>query len=161
MVRSLIIPSSIGSVDSGNTWHLIVSLALNLPSARGGGGAVSIDPLTQPMQEVDFANSQYYSDYKIQFDNVKSDAEANSMQVAEVQLLGTTAASQGPILSVTSSVSGGTGTITITSDQAGNVYGATALNGMWTLVGPITAGGSVMIDITPARPAAFYGVVAP
>jgi hypothetical protein len=140
---------------------LIESTLLNLPDARGSGGAASTDPLVEPMQEIDFANSVYYTEYKVQFTNDKDNAAANSMQVAEVQLLGTAAATGGAALSVTSSISGGTGTLTISSDAAGNLYSATALDGTWTLVGPISAGGNVVIDVTPSTPAAFYRVVSP
>jgi hypothetical protein len=145
-----------GSVNGGTNWHLIVSTSLNLPDARTPA-AVAVNPLTQPMQEILFANDLPYTEYKVQFTNVKLASGANSMQLAEVQLLGT----QGPRLSTLSAVSGGTGTLTITSDESGELWSATALNGTWTDAGPITAGVGVVINITPAQTAVFYRVVAP
>src|ERR1019366_5155509 len=42
----------------------------------------------QVLQEVDFANSTPYTTYRVTINNVRDDANANSMQIAEVQFLG-------------------------------------------------------------------------
>lgn len=66
------------------SFTLIASGALSLPAGRNSGGAT---PLNDTFSEtVTFANSTAYTTYAVIFPTVKDAANANSMQVAEVQL---------------------------------------------------------------------------
>ncbi len=146
-----------GSND-GTNFAPIASGDLALPDARNAAGA-TIDPLTQALQEVRFANSTPYKTYRLLFPHVKNDATANSVQVAEVELLGTVAtAGTGATLTIASS--GGTGaSLTITSSVPGELQSTTALfpNGTtaWTDEGPIN-GSKTVAATSQAR---FYRVL--
>jgi len=65
---------------------------LALPAGRNPGGLppadIAIDPLVHFNQEVSFANATAYSSYRLTFPTLKDAALANSMQIAEVELLG-------------------------------------------------------------------------
>ncbi len=68
---------------------MISSGSLALPEGRNAGGNIPVDPATHHNQTVLFANSAWYTSYRITFPTLKDAAAANSMQIAEVQLLGT------------------------------------------------------------------------
>ena len=72
----------------GGPWTRIASGALNLPSGRNLGGGIPINPATQFNQLVTFANSVPYTSYRVTFPTLKNASAANSMQIAEVELLG-------------------------------------------------------------------------
>jgi hypothetical protein len=81
-----------GSNDSINgPWTNIAASVLALPDGRNpGGNAVSIPPsgnLSAFNQTVLFANSQSYDHYRVIFPTIKNEIAANSMQIAEVELL--------------------------------------------------------------------------
>lgn len=80
-----------GSND-GVQFTLISEGALALPSTRNPGGlppnAIPIDPLVHANQELSFANDNAYTSYRLTFPTLKDAAAANSMQIAEVELLG-------------------------------------------------------------------------
>jgi len=76
-----------GSNDGGSSYTVISSGPLALPSDRNNGG-FAVDPLTQPMQQVSFANGAGYTTYRLSFTHVKNAAGANSCQIGEVELLG-------------------------------------------------------------------------
>jgi len=76
-----------GSND-GVEYSVISQGDLALPDGRNPGGAVPIDPLTQFLQEVSFTNDDAYSIYRVTFPTLKNAQAANSMQIAEVELLG-------------------------------------------------------------------------
>ena len=65
---------------------LLGSGSLALPDSRNGGGAAALDDANA--QFVAFGNSTGYESYMIVFPTVKDEAGANSMQIAEIQLLG-------------------------------------------------------------------------
>jgi hypothetical protein len=73
------------------SWLAIASGNLALPSGRNAGGnAVVIPPegnLAAFNQEVTFANTTAYKHYRVVFPTLKDAASANSMQIAEVELL--------------------------------------------------------------------------
>jgi hypothetical protein len=73
-------------------WTVIASGNLALPSGRNpGGAAVSIPPegnLAAFHQEVSFSNDIAYEHYRVVFPTLKDAVAANSMQIAEVELLG-------------------------------------------------------------------------
>lgn len=81
-----------GSND-GSTWTTIsggpLTGTLMLPTARGGTGSTPLDPMTQPLTEVDFANATVYKQYRVTIPYNIDPAGNALMQVAEVQLLGT------------------------------------------------------------------------
>src|SRR4029453_11305425 len=77
-----------GSVSGlGGPWTTIASGALTLPFGRNAGG-VPINPLTQVNQLIEFPNNVPYTSYRVTFPTLKDAAAANSMQIAEVELLG-------------------------------------------------------------------------
>ncbi|MCA9211658.1 MAG: PEP-CTERM sorting domain-containing protein [Planctomycetales bacterium] len=81
-----------GSNDSiGGPWEAISSGAVMLPSARNpGGNAVMIPPsgnLGASYYEVLFDNADTYDHYQVLFPTLKDAEAANSMQIAEVELL--------------------------------------------------------------------------
>ncbi|MDB4808228.1 PA14 domain-containing protein [Verrucomicrobia bacterium] len=81
-------------------------------------------------QEVSFDNSTAYTTYQLVFPTVANADAANSMQIAEIELLGTAAEAQpepeAPALSI---VNNGDGTITVTFE--GKLEAAASVNGPW------------------------------
>lgn len=75
-----------GSND-GTNFTTIASGALTLPDDRNPGG-LNIDPIALVNQEVDFANTQGFTTYRVSFNHVKNGINNNLLQVAEVELLG-------------------------------------------------------------------------
>ena len=141
-----------GSND-GTTFTLISSNRLSLPDARNAA-ALALEPLTQGVQEVRFSNSVPYRSYRLLFHDVKNNTTANSMQIGEIELLGSAA---GNIASV-SVTRGAAGSLTITSTQPGILQAASELRStgtVWTEVGAID--GSVTVSTTAA--ARFYRVL--
>jgi hypothetical protein len=78
-----------GSND-GTSFAAIASGNLSLPNERNPAGS-PLDPLTEPMQQVSFSNKVSYTAYRLTFSHVKNPAGANSCQIGEVELLGTSA----------------------------------------------------------------------
>ena len=83
---SYILEGSLTGTDG--PWTVISSGPLALPSTRNVGGAVSINPATHAHQLVDFPNGAGYTSYRVTFPTLKNAGSANSMQIAEVELLG-------------------------------------------------------------------------
>ena len=77
-----------GSLDGVN-FTTISSGVLALSDVRNENLTDPIDVTDQILQEVDFVNSTGYNSYRVTFNNVKTNASAASLQVSEVQLLGT------------------------------------------------------------------------
>jgi hypothetical protein len=111
---------------------------------------------------VSFSNSASYLAYRVTFPTVSNASTANSMQVAEVQLLGTrTGVAQSlafnPHPLSLERAAGGKVTITF----SGVLQSATSLNGAWTDVAgqanPVTT--KSPYTITPGSAAAFYRAV--
>jgi hypothetical protein len=132
-----------GSND-GTNFALIAAGPLALPDGRNTAGA-GLDPTGQNAQEVRFSNSTPYKSYRVLFTNVKNNAAANSMQIGEVELLGTVETSAAAQLSVARNSDG---TLTISSPVAGTLQSTTALAGNgpgtgWTDEGTID--GSVTV----------------
>ena len=82
-----------GSNDGGSTWATITGGqllgTLMLPGNRGGSGTTPLNPMTQPLTEVDFANSTSYASYRLTITNNMEPINNPDMQVAEIQLVGT------------------------------------------------------------------------
>ncbi len=143
-----------GSHD-GASWSLISSNLLTLPSGRNAGG-LALDPLTQNVWHVAFANTTAYTSYRLRFFNVKGNASATSMQLGEIELLGTVVAP--PALSIST---GTGGALTLTASQPGSLLSATNLTApvMWAEEGPIS--GSVTITPVSDVPARYYRLRVP
>lgn len=77
--------------DLTGPWTYIASGNLALPDDRNpGGNAVSIPPtgnLGAFHQQVDFVNTESFEHYQIIFPTLKNAFDANSMQIAEIELL--------------------------------------------------------------------------
>jgi hypothetical protein len=110
-----------GSND-GTNFTTVASGALSLPLSRNASGQ-AIDPLALANQEVSFSNAAGYPTYRLTFANVRDNTTANSMQIGEVELLGTSGAGSAS-LSVARNTNG---TITITSSGAGTLESTTSL----------------------------------
>lgn len=125
-----------GSTD-GATFTLIASNALRLPDIRNGGG-VALNPLGQSLQQVLFNNNSVFSSYRVTFYDVKNSTNANSMQIGEVELLGTVIP-PGPRLTV-----GADGEwVTVSSDVEAILEITSELKGastVWEEYGPIFPG---------------------
>ena len=76
-----------GSNDAGANWTTISSGALALPTGRNGSPA-ALNPLTQYVQEVRFANATGYTSYRVSFATIRDNAGTSLMQIGEVELLG-------------------------------------------------------------------------
>jgi hypothetical protein len=74
-------------VGPGGPFTLISSGPLSLPDTRNPGGAQAIDP-SLAHEEVSFENTEAYLSYQVIFPTLKDAATANSMQIAEIELLG-------------------------------------------------------------------------
>jgi len=83
-----------GSNDGGGSYTTIASGTLSLPATRNAA-ALLLDPLTQALQEVRFANTTAYTSYKLSFNSVKDGNQA-LMQIGEVEFLGSIADIPGP-----------------------------------------------------------------
>lgn len=143
-----------GSND-GTNFTAISSGALALPTARNASGS-DLDPLAQNLQEVQFTNTAGYTSYRLSFNNVRDNTAANSMQIAEIELLGTTGTGT-PSASLTIT-RGANGALTLTATQPGTLQSTATLgvtNTTWQDEGPIN--GSV--TVTPTGATRFYRVV--
>lgn len=140
-----------GSSDAGQTWVVISAGPLALPDDRNAGNQ-GVDPIGMHMQEILFSNTAGFTSYRLTFENVRNPDAANSMQVAEIELLGVvvphlTFSRAGNQLSITSSVPG-----TLQSNTS-------PTGGTWTDVGPIT--GTTTVTINSATPSMYYRVKVP
>ena len=118
--------------------------------------AQAINPLTQNVWHVPFANTAEYASYRLQFFNVKNELAANSMQLGEVELLGVVI--QPPTLTIGA---GTGGSLVITASQPGTLQSATNLVSpiIWADEGPVT--GTVIITPAPGVPEKFYRLRVP
>jgi hypothetical protein len=90
-----------GSLDGGAHYTLISSNSLALPDARNSAASGPLDPLNQAIQQVLFTNDVSYSSYKLTFTHVKNDSGNNSMQIGDIEFLGTAdTANPSPFFSV-------------------------------------------------------------
>jgi hypothetical protein len=141
-----------GSND-GTTFTLISQGPLALPDGRNASGQ-PIDPIALINQEVLFSNTAGYTSYRLTFANVKNNATANSVQIGEIELLGTTGT--GTVTPQLTISKGGDGSITLTSSAPGTLESTTALsdNATWQSEGPINGSTTV----TPTGTMKFYRV---
>jgi hypothetical protein len=141
-----------GSNNGGSTYTVIASGALSLPLDRNSG-TTGVDPLGQAVQEVRFSNNTYYKSYRITFNNVRLDANANSLWFSEMELLGVVR----PILTFSVNPDH---TITLTPSWPGELQSTTRLKDtgtVWVDEGPINQGG-IVITPSPSTPQKYYRV---
>jgi len=77
-------------------------------------------------QEITFANTVAYTTYRLTIPSVANNATANSMQVAEVELLGTIVAPK-----FTTVTRNADGTVTVAWKGGGTLQAAPAITGPW------------------------------
>jgi hypothetical protein len=78
-----------GSTTGANgPFTVIYGSTVTLPGNRNAAGA-AINPDTQNFVDVAFANTTQYTAYRLTFPTLRDGVNANSMQIAEVELLGT------------------------------------------------------------------------
>jgi hypothetical protein len=140
-----------GSND-GTNFVAIASGSLSLPDGRNPG-AQPLDPLAQFNQEVLFTNGNSYTDYRLLFSHVKNDATANSVQIGEVEFLGTVGQATTPQVSIAKNADG---TITISSSIAGTLESTVNLSSSptWQNEGAI----NTTVTVTPSEAHKFYRV---
>ena len=80
--------NDVGTDPGAYLYSMIASGPLALPAGRNPGGAIPIDAAAQFNQMVSFGNPTAYTTYKLVFPTLKDATSANSMQIAEVELLG-------------------------------------------------------------------------
>jgi hypothetical protein len=136
-----------GSNDGGASFATISSGSLALPDDRNNPAA--LNPLGQINEEVAFANGTAYTTYRLSFNNVKNNAAANSMQVGEIELLGTAATTP----SVTLSLQSTGGQLQLQWSQ-GSLLEATNLAGPWT-----TNTATSPYVVVPTEPQKFFRVI--
>lgn len=79
-----------------SSFTLLAEGPLALPSSRNPGGGSGL--LDTNSQTISFTNSSSYSSYLLYFPTVKTERSANSMQLGEVQVYGTTRSCAVPVL---------------------------------------------------------------
>lgn len=77
-----------GASDPAGPFTLISEGSLSLPSERNDSGATVLDPGASFNDTVSFLNTIGYTSYRVTFPTLKDADTANSMQIAEVELLG-------------------------------------------------------------------------
>ena len=133
-----------GSIaGSAGPWTTISSGGLNLPPGRNPGGSVPIDPAIHFNQLVTFPNSTAFTSYRITFPTLKNSLQANSMQIGEVELLGSgNIESAGELFVNLDALSASEGTLTSITNR-GTLGGFFEARGGGTLVPSIAfAGGT-------------------
>jgi hypothetical protein len=86
-----------GALSGAGPWTLISSGDLALPLGRNLGGNTALDPLTSFNQTLFFENTEGYLSYRLVFPTLRDAAATNSMQIAEVELLGVAIPAPGSI----------------------------------------------------------------
>ncbi|HEY5913141.1 MAG TPA: immunoglobulin domain-containing protein, partial [Verrucomicrobiae bacterium] len=86
-----------GSVNGGVTWTLISSNAINMPTGRNTTATATINPLTQALRQVRFANTVGYTSYRWYTTKVRG--STSQFQIGEVELLGAIDTSPAPYFS--------------------------------------------------------------
>jgi len=140
----------------------ISSGPLTLPAARNAaGGAININ--NQVLQELDFANANAYTTYRLTFTNVNNNTIAsNGVQIAEIQLLGTLPGA--PLLSITL---GAPGSVVVSWPVAVSssfvLQQSPAVIGPWSNVNitPQVVNSQNEITFTLGPTAAFYRLAGP
>lgn len=134
-----------GSNDGGSTYTTIASGPVALPTDRNAGG-LALDPVNQPNREIHFVNHAAYTTYRWSVANVRNNFAANSMQIGEVELLGTTPPPQVTLTYTRISAT----QIQFFWSQGINLQSAPDINGTFTDIPGATTSGYT-VTITPGR----------
>ncbi len=153
-----------GSLDGGS-YTAIASGSLALSTTRNTGGQ-ALDPLTQNLQEVHFANTSGYTYYRVTF-NTTRDANSTLMQIGEIELLGVLNPNSPPFFTVvpadTTANEGTTATIYSLASGAGPItyqwYDVTGGDPGVALAGQ-TSANLVLPSVTTSQSGSSYRVVA-
>lgn len=129
-----------GSLD-GVSFTPISSGALALPTGRNAGGA-ALAPLTQNIQEVQFANSTGYTHYRLSINNVRNNAGENNTQIGEIEILGIANPNPPPAFTI------------VPTDVAANENADATFTSLATGPGPITY---QWYDVTGGDPGVAIG----
>ncbi len=148
---------------NGTTFTTIAGGLLSLPAARNAaGGPINVN--AQVLQELDFANSNSYTTYRLTFTNVNNnDIASNGVQIAEIQLLNAVASAP-PVLSV---ARGAAGTLVVSwSISVATKYGlqqAPSLTGPWSNVDatPVVVDSQYEVTTSLGTGTVFYRLAAP
>lgn len=89
-------------------------------------GPVGAFPARFVRQEIAFANTVAYTSYRLSIPNVANNATANSMQFADVELLGTVVAPKFTLITRNAD-----GTVTVSWKGGGTLQSAADINGPW------------------------------
>lgn len=158
-----------GSNNGGTTYATILpDTALSIPEDRNPTG-LPIDPLTDSVQEIRFANSQAYTSYRLTFNNVKQPNNTYFMSIGDIELLGLVTPT-GPMISgVVHSggnllISGSGGTLNGTFSVLTNAnVGAPVASWGTNATGTFDSSGnfSATLPISPSNPRLFYLIKTP
>jgi len=103
-------------------------------------GPMAANPSRFRAETFAFSNTKSYTSYRVLFPTVVDAARANSMQIAEVALIGTASgAGGGDTPRFTGIKANADGTITINWTGGGTLQSATSLSGPWTDVAGATS----------------------
>lgn len=121
-----------GSND-GTTFTQITSGEFNLPAQRNAGGTTSTF-VGGYGQTIWFPNTAAYTTYRVMFQSVKDSATANSVQLAELELLGSGGTVVGPGPRIVISRSGANITFTWTGGGSLEASPVVGTGAVWTVV---------------------------
>jgi hypothetical protein len=102
-------------------------------------GPLAAHPARFRTETLAFSNTKAYTSYRVLFPTVVDAGAANSMQIAEVALIGTASGGGGDAPRFTGIKANADGTITITWTGGGTLQSATSLSGPWTDVAGATS----------------------
>ncbi|MGO8927865.1 MAG: immunoglobulin domain-containing protein [Limisphaerales bacterium] len=148
-----------GSNDGGAHWTLIASNSIVLPTTRNTDTTTNAITLTDAFGEVDFLNTVGYISYRLSFQDVRDDATANSVQMAEVQFLGILNPSTAPFFtqepqSVKAYDRGSASFTVLASGTPAPAYAwASGVNSVYTLLsdgGNISGSQTASLTVNPA-----------
>ncbi len=137
------------------TWQILGSNNGTVFEAVASG-SLAANPTRFTTTTLEFSNTKSYTSYKLVFPTVVDAAKANSMQVAEIALLGTASGgSGGGDARFTGIKANADGTVTITWTGAGKLQSSVSLSGPWTDV----AGATSPLTVPANQAAQFARIV--
>ena len=77
-----------GATSPNGPYTVLAASNINLPGERNAGGQ-ALDPNTQNFLDYAFQNTRAFTSYRLTFPTLRDGVGANSMQIGEVELLGT------------------------------------------------------------------------
>ena len=122
-----------GGNSADGPFSVIAEGLLDLPDDRNDGGDTVLDPETSANQLVTFVNEAPYASYRLTFPALKDAGNANSMQIAEVELLGVAYTPPTPVIAYDFNEGSGTAIGNSGGGAAGELVNAHA--GAWVASG--------------------------